>query len=73
MKARLWAESHIPGGSKEGDKHDREKFDPKELMMGIEVELEHTQDVDVAEEIAIDHLAENPRYYSELKAAKIKT
>jgi hypothetical protein len=35
--------------------------------MGIEVEMEHTHDYALAKEIAIDHLVENPRYYSSLK------
>lgn len=32
--------------------------------MGIAVEMEHTNDPRVAEEIALDHLSEDPRYYS---------
>jgi hypothetical protein len=40
-----------------------------ELMLrwGIEVEMEHTHDVDVAREIAMDHLTEDPIYYKKLK------
>lgn len=37
------------------------------LNKGIEVELEHTDDKDIAEEIAIDHLWEDPDYYEKLK------
>lgn len=40
---------------------------PEELKMGIEVEKEHTPDKDVAEVIALSHLAEMPDYYSKLK------
>lgn len=43
------------------------KFDPNELFMGIEVELEHTNDRNVAKNIAKDHLTELPDYYSKLK------
>jgi hypothetical protein len=43
--------------------------DPKELEMGCKVELEHTEDPEVAKAIALDHLAERPDYYSKLKAA----
>lgn len=43
------------------------KYDPKELAMGIKVEMEHTTDSDVAETIAKQHLAEDPEYYSKLK------
>lgn len=42
-------------------------YDPKQLKMGIEIEHEHTTNRGVAEIIAKQHLAENPRYYSELK------
>lgn len=40
-----------------------------ELMLrwGIEVEMEHTHDVAVATEIAMDHLAEDPIYYKKLR------
>lgn len=38
-----------------------------ELKMGIEIELEHTQDRKIAKEIALDHLAELPDYYTRLK------
>ena len=41
--------------------------DPKELKMGIEVEKEHTPDVDVTERISLDHLAESKNYYTALK------
>jgi len=44
-----------------------EKFDQKELDMGIEVEKEHTDDPFIAKEIAKDHLAELPDYYTRLK------
>jgi len=39
---------------------------PKELEMGIKVEMEHTGNKDIAKEIAIDHLAEYPDYYTRL-------
>lgn len=39
----------------------------KELERGIEVELEHTDDKEVAKEIALDHLGEAPDYYEKLK------
>jgi len=42
------------------------KFDPNELKMGIEVEHEHTDCPMAAKEIAKDHLAECPTYYSRL-------
>ena len=46
--------------------------DTDELRMGIQVEFEHTDNVDFAEKIALDHLAEAPKdaplkYYTGLK------
>lgn len=40
--------------------------DPKELEMGIKVEMEHTEDPVIAKKIALDHLAEIPDYYTRL-------
>lgn len=40
--------------------------DPNELKMGIKVELEHTNNPEVAKRIAIDHLAEFGDYYTRL-------
>jgi hypothetical protein len=41
-------------------------FDSEQLKKGIEVEYEHTNDYDLAKEIAMDHLAEDPKYYDKL-------
>jgi hypothetical protein len=46
---------------------------PGELRMGIRVELEHTDDLNVAKKIALDHLAENPYYYTALKLSGIES
>jgi hypothetical protein len=43
----------------------------KQLDMGIEIEMEHTNNENVAIEIALDHLWENPKYYSKLKKSNI--
>jgi len=37
-----------------------------QLEMGLKVEMEHTEDMDVAKKIALDHLAEDPYYYTKL-------
>jgi hypothetical protein len=50
-----------------------EVIKPSELAMGIKIEMEHTDDMAVAKKIAMDHLAENPNYYSELKSSGIDT
>ena len=44
----------------------------KELDMGVEIEMEHTNNEDEAKEIAMDHLWENPSYYSKLKKSDIE-
>jgi hypothetical protein len=38
----------------------------RQLKLGVKTELEHTKDPKVAYEIALDHLSENPNYYSML-------
>jgi hypothetical protein len=55
----------LPGG--EADQRKPSDFDPHQLAAGIGVEVEHTNDVMVAMEIAMDHLAEDPRYYTKLR------
>jgi hypothetical protein len=49
------------------DNRPERTFDPEALAKGRRVETEHTTDPAVAEEIASDHLAENPRYYDKLE------
>jgi len=44
-----------------------EDVDPEELKMGIEIEKEHTDDLEIAKTIALQHLAEDPKYYTKLK------
>jgi len=57
-------EDLIPGGDGEG--LDVADVDPKEFLVGTAVEMEHSTEKAYAQEIALDHLAENPKYYSEL-------
>jgi len=42
------------------------KHDPKQLEMGIKVEMEHTSCPTISRKIALDHLAEIPDYYTRL-------
>jgi len=42
-------------------------FNEGSLSKGVKVELEHTTDSDLAEEIAMDHLMEDPKYYEKLE------
>jgi hypothetical protein len=55
-------------GGKADDKKPQD-FDQKALMKGIHVELEHTGDIMLAMEIAMDHLTEDPQYYEKLTKA----
>ena len=55
-----------------GDNTRPEDVDPEELEMGVDVEHEHTDDDDIAEEIALDHLTEDPEYYTHLKEMEEK-
>ena len=55
----------IPGGL--ADEMSPEDFDPKALSKGTKVETEHTSDRQIAEEIAMDHLEEDPKYYEKLE------
>ena len=43
------------------------KFDPEQLKMGIDIEKEHSDDIEIRTRIAKDHLSEIPDYYTRLK------
>ena len=58
-------EDQIPGGK--ADDKDPEDFDEDAVEKGKKVEMEHTDDPELAEEIARDHLSESPRYYDALE------
>jgi hypothetical protein len=49
-----------------GDGRDIEEFCPVQVVKGIKVEMEHTQDVKSVLEIVMDHLTEDPVYYDKL-------
>jgi len=48
---------------------EKDKQFQKQLAMGIEVEHEHTSDNRIAKKIAMDHLKEDPIYYTKLNKA----
>lgn len=48
------------------------KFNEKQLLKGIKVEMEHTDDPQIALEIAKDHLTENDKYYDALEDMESK-
>jgi len=72
-------EDQIPGGLAKGmtlkDIAKHHNISPQtlknEFIKGYAVEREHTTDINIAKEIALDHLYEDPNYYSKL--SKIET
>ena len=54
----------LPGGYAAGKKPS--DFNRRQLTAGKQIEMEHTRDARIAQEIAMDHLTEDPRYYSKL-------
>jgi len=44
----------------------------KEVSKGVKVEMEHTNDENIAHEIAMDHVFEDPKYYSKLSAQNLE-
>jgi len=69
LKSLGLREDSLPGGK--GDETTTKQVDKNQLEMGIKVEMEHTKDPNLAREIAMDHLTEDPQYYTKLKDAGI--
>jgi len=57
----------------QGDYAVSETFDPTELAIGVQIEMEHTNDIKIAKEIALDHLKNDPEYYTKLAKAGLTT
>jgi hypothetical protein len=47
-----------------GDNKSPQEFDQEQVLMGLKVEMEHSDDPTVALEIVLDHLTEDPEYYT---------
>ena len=60
----------LKGGK--GDKMTADDVNYYEFTKGWKHELEHTDDIDKAKEIAIDHLSEDPNYYTRLEMIEFK-
>lgn len=56
--------SYLPGGRGAGKRPG--DFDLRQLRAGKRIEQEHTSNPTIAQEIAMDHLTEDPRYYTKL-------
>ena len=61
----------IKCGSRSAGKNEAD-FDKEQLKIGEKIEYEHTCDKTKARRIAMDHLAEFPDYYKELKKMEDK-
>lgn len=74
LDASTQAPNNIPGGLAQyatiGDLATMHKLPLdqiiKQILKGVKVESEHTTDLDIAMEIAFDHVYENPTYYDDL-------
>jgi hypothetical protein len=64
------AKDLLPGGK--ADRRAPRDFDARQLRLGELVEQEHTDNHAMAREIAMDHLAEHPEYYTALKKMESK-
>lgn len=62
MQAKDDAGDELEGGL--ADDKSAKEFDPEQIKLGLKVEMEHTDDPMVAIEIAMDHLMEDPEYYT---------
>lgn len=63
IKNRKWKE-HLKGGKADGKKPS--DYDRDDINIGSKIEREHSNQVDIEEEIAMDHEEENDTYYDEL-------
>jgi len=57
-------DNQLTGGV--GDATAPSNVNPAQLALGVQVEMEHTNNEKVATEIALDHLTEDPEYYTKL-------
>lgn len=60
---RKWKDK-LSGGKADDKKP--EDFDPDDIAIGTAVQREHTNNPDIATEISMDHLEEDPEYYNKL-------
>jgi len=69
---KYYSDLHMYFNSDKQGTNIMENIDPKEIEMGTKHEHEHTKDDALARKIAMDHLKEDPKYYSKLKAAGLE-
>ena len=61
---KIIPEDLLPGGH--ADNMSDDNFKPCSLEIGIAVEMEHTNNPEIAKEIARDHLSSDNEYYKKL-------
>jgi hypothetical protein len=49
-----------------GEHTNSDDVNADELTVGVATEMEHTDDASIAKDIAMDHLTEDPKYYTKL-------
>jgi hypothetical protein len=59
--------AQLHDGMAEKNKKKASDFDPQQMKWGIEIEKEHTPEIPLRREIAMDHLTEDPQYYTKLR------
>jgi hypothetical protein len=65
---RMWKD-RLEGGK--ADDKSPDDFPDDDIEIGTKVEREHTDNPDIATEIALDHLSEDPEYYNKLISSGI--
>ena len=69
-------DGHLSKGMSPQDIANKHKVDidaiKRQLKMGIKVEKEHTSNLKAATRIALDHLYEDPKYYSKLSKIRLE-
>ncbi len=70
QKSHFVRADKFPGGL--ADKRSPTDFNPADLKIGQQIESEHTNDPDLAIEIAMDHLTEDSQYYLKLQSIETK-
>ena len=68
MQVHAKSKEYIKGGLGDGKKNS--DFSKRQMKMGAKVEMEHTTNPKIAQEISRDHLSEFANYYTELAKAE---
>ena len=66
MRKTVIAESGGADGIGKHDDVDDSSFNADQFAKGIEIEREHSDDLEVIESLVRDHLSEDPNYYTKL-------